>query len=73
MFDSMSERDRNNLMFIMTCPRNEIQTWFDTLSQDDQLYALELLDQASFIITARTDDEIEDFTLANKVLDKFRL
>lgn len=39
----MNEHDRNNLNFLLNTSFEEFKVWFDTLSQDEQKYACELL------------------------------
>jgi hypothetical protein len=39
----MNQHDRNNLNFLLNTSFEEFKVWFDSLSQDEQKYACELL------------------------------
>ena len=74
----MNDWDRDNLNFILSLNEDEFETWLVYLSEDDQLYALELI-RAKRLELLEQEDELlnelaeEDLTLANQVLAKFRL
>ena len=75
----MNQHDRNNLNFILTADKNTLDEWWESLSDDDRAYALEI------VRLARTETEIQlmeynesltensDFAEARAVLQKFRL
>lgn len=57
----------------MHATRQELQEWFDNLSDDDIDYAFELLQRANLELDMRKlemDDDVEDYTEANAVLSK---
>jgi len=74
----MNDHDRNNLNYILSLNEGEFEFWLVDLSEDDQLYALdlirrarlEMLEQEAELLNELTE---EDLTLANQVLAKFRL
>jgi len=49
-FDSMSERDRKNLEWLLSISKEELTKWFETAEPDDALYAKELMDRASMMM-----------------------
>ena len=71
----MNDWDRDNLNFILSLNEDEFETWLVDLSEDDQLYALDLIRSARLELLEQEQEllETEDFTLANQVLAKFRL
>ena len=71
----MNDWDRDNLNFILSLNEDEFETWLVYLSEDDQLYALELIRAKRLELLEQEQEllETEDFTLANQVLAKFRL
>ena len=71
----MNDWDRNNLNYILSLNEDEFETWLVDLSEDDQLYALDLIRAARVELLEQEQEllETEDFTLANQVLAKFRL
>ena len=71
----MNDWDRNNLNYILSLNEDEFETWLVDLSEDDTLYALDLIRAARVELLEQEQEllETEDFTLANEVLAKFRL
>lgn len=72
----MNQRDKNNLEFIMNLSESQIKTWWDSISEDDRDYALELINNHRKELTARSinyaiDLEIVNLDAARKVLSKW--
>ena len=69
----MTERDRDNLNFLLTVSPKVFQNWLDQADDDDVEYALELIHHAKMeMIIAELErrDEVEDVSLARKELDR---
>lgn len=69
----MTERDRDNLNFLLTVSPKVFQNWLDQADDDDVEYALELIHYAKMeMIVAELErrDEVEDVSLARKELDR---
>lgn len=67
----MNDYDKNNLNFILNLPDKEIPIWFNTISEDDRNYALELLRdyRTELILHAlEMEDEVEDVSQAKEYL-----
>lgn len=72
----MNDHDRANLDFILNATSATLKEWYDSLEPDDLAYAQELLYAARAELDLRMVelyDDVPDVTLANKVLDKYRL
>lgn len=72
----MNPHDKNNLDFLMNVSAKTLSEWADQASDDDILYALELVRQAQAELAAELIevlDEVEDCTEAKSVLKKFML
>jgi hypothetical protein len=72
----MNEHDKANLEFMLSASKETLADWFITLSEDDIAYAEELLYAARAELDLRIvelHDDVPDVTLANSVLDKYRL
>lgn len=78
----LSEKDQNNLDFLLNSPKEVIRNWYETTGFEDHDYAMELLYRKSVELSMRSaalaedcenelEEEITDFALANKVLAKF--
>lgn len=72
----MNKHDKDNLKFILSLKPQDFFTWYESLTDDDATYAMEL------VVKARTEletqvaelfDNVEDFSLAKTVLGKFTL
>lgn len=68
----MNPRDRDNLHFLLSASPELLARWYEVVPPDDREYAGELLNRAYVENVLLADDPIEDVTLANLVLDKFR-
>lgn len=72
----MNNWDKNNLMFIMKLNREELIEWFMESSEDDRLYAEELLARAHLELDIKDlefSDMVEDLSLSKSVLKQFTL
>lgn len=68
----MNEYDLNNLNFILSLNVRGLHEWWDSISQDDKEYALELLRCYKFELIDRAVDLNGDFTLADQVIDSIK-
>lgn len=68
----MTDKDMNNLMFLLKADDVTFRHWIENCSIDDIAYANELITayRQEKIYLA---DEVEDLTLAKSVLNKFTL
>lgn len=71
----MNGKDINNIYFILTRTPEELSEWWETLSEDEQLYALEIVKayREELDATACYDSEHIDTTEAKNYLKKFQL
>ena len=71
----MNDRDLKNIYFILTRKPSELEEWWETLTNDDQLYALEIVKQYRIELEsiAFYDNEKIDVTEAKNYLKKFQL
>jgi hypothetical protein len=72
----MNKYDRDNLQFIMSLNQEELNKWYDEISYDDSVYAMELLLQAQLeldVKVAETFDDVINTSEANSILKKFML
>ena len=82
----MNPHDKENLKFLMSVSPEVLQDWYNTVSQEDVDYAMELLKHASDeldrtalvqaakeFINRSLDDEILDCSTAKTLLSKFTL
>jgi hypothetical protein len=72
----VNQHDLNNLEFIMSLDVNSIKQWWNSISEDDREYAMELLEhQKRILIEKKTniclDAEITDMTQAKQLLSKW--
>lgn len=72
----MNKWDSDNLKFIMSLSSTEFDNWYETLSDEDLKYAMELLAKAR-VETAEQlvalSDEVTSLAKARKVLSKYTL
>lgn len=77
----MTQYDLDNLRFLLTVSKETLKDWFNTVDEDDILYATELLEQAKTDVDAKAmmidmlidkGDDI-DTTVASEYLSKFTL
>jgi len=71
----MNDRDINNIHYILSRTPEELMVWWETLSQDDQSYAVEIVKKYKEELEsiASYDDEKIDVTEAKNYLKKFQL
>lgn len=72
----MNDHDRENLSFMLNADPATLSAWYESLSPDDLIYAMELLVQARSELEMRVVelfDDVDDLTEANIVLARFRL
>lgn len=71
----MNDRDINNIHYILSRTPEELMVWWETLSQDDQSYAVEIVKKYKEELEsiASFDDEKIDVTEAKNYLKKFQL
>ena len=72
----MNDHDKANLEFILTASKETIADWLKSLSEDDIAYAEELIRAANVELMMRivaVHDNVSDFSVANALLDKYRL
>ena len=72
----MNQNDLNNLEFIMSLNVESIKQWWDSISEDDREYAMELLEyQKRILVEKKTniclDAEITDMTQAKQLLSRW--
>lgn len=71
----MDKNDYDNLTFLLTISPETLVDWYNQASDDDRLYALEILKEALTnidMLVASKLDEVTDVDLARDVLNKFR-
>ena len=69
----MNAHDTNNLMFLLSLNTKRLKEWYMEVSEDDRLYAEELLAQAHLVAIDASVAKMPQFKEAQKVLDKFRI
>ncbi len=72
----MNSHDKSNLHFLMNINIDSFNEWASQASEDDIAYALELIRQARTeleVDLVEMLDEVEDFSEAKSVLQKFML
>lgn len=69
----MTDKDMNNLMFLLKADERTFKNWLNTCSLDDIAYANELITMYRKERYYLEEDDVEDLTLANSVLNKFTL
>jgi hypothetical protein len=71
----MDKRDIENLEFIMSLKIDDLKEWYESLSDDDMQYAIELVKSACAETALKVDQlcEVEDLADAKAVLAKFTL
>jgi hypothetical protein len=72
----MNEHDRDNLRFLLSADKSTMDQWYQTVSEDDVEYALELLQVHRTELELREFDLIDaeaeqDLSQAQAVLSRF--
>lgn len=68
-YGDMSERDRQNLEFLMTANDDVLTDWFQNMEDDDVNYAFELLETAKLNLIDQAT-ELSDLSDAEKYLSQ---
>jgi hypothetical protein len=72
----MNKHDKDNLKFILALKPQDFQNWYESLTEDDAMYAMELVSMARTELetqVAELFDKVEDCSDAKNVLGKFTL
>jgi len=72
----MNNYDRENLHFLMSASKQQLQEWYDSIDHEDLHYAMGLLDQFEQELNIRhsmLDDSVETVVDSVEILKKFRL
>lgn len=74
----MNKHDRDNLQFLLSADKSTMDQWYQTVSEDDVEYALELLQLYRTELELREFDLIDaeaeqDLSQAQSVLSRFTL
>ena len=63
-------RDYNNLQYILNKTPNELHEWWNSLDDEDQAYAMEIIIEYRKMLD---EPEVEDLSLASNLLKQFML
>lgn len=63
-------KDYNNIIFILNKSPNELLTWWESLSDDNREYAMEILTEYRKMLD---EPVVEEYTIAREYLKKFQL
>lgn len=69
----MNAHDTNNLMFLMSLTPKALMQWYMEVSEDDRLYAEELMAEAHLVAIDARVAQLPQYAEANQVLNKFKL
>ena len=69
----MSQRDKDNLVFLLSLSHDGLHQWFHQASQDDIDYAEELIAQAQLLAIDARVAEMPQFKEAQEVLKPYML
>jgi hypothetical protein len=69
----MNDRDKGNLMFLLNLPTKQLKQWYTEVSEDDRLYAEELLVQAHLMTIDAAVAKLPQYKEAKEFLKPFRL
>jgi len=73
----MDKHDRDNLEFLLSLERENFQEWYDSITEDDRLYAQEIIAQAALELQEQAEAmviegrlaKMKRFTLAERVIE----
>lgn len=68
----MNEIDKENLRFLLTADKKELEEWWDNVSEYEHKYALSLLKCFSLTLTDQAQSITGDLSLAKQVIDKVK-
>lgn len=63
-------KDYNNIIFILNKSPNELLTWWESLSDDNREYAMEILTEYRKMLD---EPVVEEYAIAREYLKKFQL
>ena len=63
-------RDYNNLQYILNKTPDELLVWWNSLDDEDQAYAMEIIREYRKILD---EPVVEDYSIAKDYLKKFQL
>ena len=72
----MNEYDRNNLDFLLSISTATLKDWYKKMSSDDIEYASDIMAQYSEELSMKSamlDDDVNDISVATKLLRKYTL
>ena len=71
----MTDKDLQNVLYILNRSQKELLEWWNTLQPDDQDYAIEIITEYRKLLDsyAAFDDEHIDVNIAKAYLKKFQL
>ena len=72
----MNQYDRENLNFLLSASRQQLEEWYNSIDHEDLHYAIGLLDKFEKELDIRHsmfEDSVEDFTDSIEILKNFRL
>jgi len=64
------ERDYKNIYYILNKTPKDLHIWWESLSEDDRNYAMEILTEYRKMLD---EPVVEEYTLAKEYLKKFQL
>ena len=70
----MNQHDRGNLAFLLSADKATMDQWFASVSEDDVMYAMELLQKHKTELMLREMelmDDVDDVSEASEALKKF--
>lgn len=72
----MNKYDRNNLDFLLSISTATLKDWYKKMSSDDIEYASDIMAQYSEELSMKSamlDDDVNDISVATKLLRKYTL
>ena len=72
----MNKYDRNNLDFLLSISAATLKDWYKKMSSDDIEYASDIMAQYSEELSMKSamlDDDVNDISVATKLLKKYTL
>ena len=73
---AMNDYDRNNLDFLLSISTATLKDWYKKMSSDDIEYASDIMAQYSEELSMKSamlDDDVNDISVATKLLRKYTL
>ena len=69
----MNDHDKGNLMFLLGLTTKKLEQWYMGVSEDDRLYAEELLAEANLMAIDACVAKMQQFKEAQQVLKQYSL